>query len=63
MSAAYDTYRSKPFEDIARADRLLNPDASVRTRNDGKPTSTDVALAHALIELARVKMQGSVRAR
>ncbi len=50
---AYDGYQSKPFEDIKRADELLNK---------GVCHANDVALAAALCQLAQAKMMGRGRA-
>lgn len=47
-----DDYITKPFQDIRRADELLN---------GGQPNSDDVALAQALCQLAHVKMIGRGR--
>jgi hypothetical protein len=55
MSARYDHYRSQPFQDIAKADELLNPD-------DGFPTANDLLKATALSALAQAKMMGGGRA-
>lgn len=48
----YDDYRSKPYEDIRRADSLLN---------DEPVSASDVAKAVALLKLAQVKMLGRGR--
>lgn len=50
---SYEEYRTKPFEDIQRADQLLNDDAQLNSDN--------VALAQALCSLATAKMMGRGR--
>lgn len=50
---SYEEYETKPFEDIRRADKILNSDDSASPHG--------VALAQALLSLAQAKITGSLR--